>query len=595
MGLIKIKNFNLDKPDELLCILTDESLTPVQKRMFDYFLWNAKQKVLNEKIKKVDNFLKVDVSLDELYAVIGFNRNRNQKIAYIIDKLRKLKRIDIIKINLIHEPMEFKASADFLSTLEDDEIEDIVLTSPIGQFKISNTQRVVTIYLSPIIVEYLINSNSYTKLNFLVYSFLRSTYSINLYNYLLNKFQSQLALMNKGIIQKSSEITTKKIEVERLMDILEVPMTHKARERGFAEFNEKILSKAIKELNKEDVVEFEIVKVLKEKKGKRVSKVAFVLKEKDRKKIPVLNKINNEILKLGYSDFEELSSLSIEEKEAQIIKDIEAVDSIEVQDMNFNGLELLKEKVINKNINFFSFVKELQKLQNVDITNMLPNHEGELLRINEFGLLELNGEELDNIKANSIRKILYSNPELLDKVEKVDEELLELKKRFLNKVLIFLQNNMYRALVPFDIERVGPNGVRLRGKELLEDKDYEIDVSVSWLKKQNTKNMLNLIDKDDFQKHNRTVMKDLLMEFYEKHKDEFIKWLEELEERSFSLNDELIKLEEGSDEFISLVKKIEKIDSFVVKGYEFVSGERIGEDILIKLLGEFKKSVLKNR
>jgi len=244
MGLIKIKNFNLEKPNELLCILTEETLSVIQKRMFDYFLWNTKQKILKENIKECDNFLKVEIPLDELITISGIQKTRQNKITYLTNKLRQLKKVDIIKINLIKDATPLIKNKNDLLNIKDEDIEEIVLTSPIGHFKINRIENSVLIYISPFIVEFLIHTNSYTQINFLVYYFLRSNYSITLYNYLLSKFQSQKALMQKGIVPFSPFITTEKIPLKKLMDILEIPPETVIRKKTFWMLNAKILSKA---------------------------------------------------------------------------------------------------------------------------------------------------------------------------------------------------------------------------------------------------------------------------------------------------------------------------------------------------------------
>jgi hypothetical protein len=595
MGLIKVKNFNFNKPDELLCILTDETLTPIQKRMFDYFLWATKQKIIKENIIETDNFLKVDVPLDELYSIIGFSKNNNKKIIYIFNRLKKLKKIDILKINLIKNPIDYKneqvKSIDFINNLKDEDIDEIMFTSLIGAFKISQTQRLVRIYLAPTLVEFLINSHSYTQLNFLVYSFLRSSYSINLYNYLLNKYQSQKALMEKGLIPKNEEIITEKIEVDKLRDILEVPPTHRGR-KSFMVFNDKILKPAIKELNSKDVVEFEIKDVIKEKLGRKIHKVAFVLKEKENRKIPLLNKDNNEIIAVNYKTFSNINQDNVFNKETSIF----TVKTEKKEEEFMVNPELLKirEKIKNNKLTFFAFVKELQKLQNVEITNSLSDYMGKTLRINKFGMLELDGEELDNAEVNTIRKTLYSNPDLLGKFIVVDEELEFFKRKFVGKVWVFLMDELYYALGVKDIQRVSNEKFKVIGNELLRNiENFSIKVTKYVLENNTPKDKLSIIDKDEYIAHNNEIeLKKLEKSLFDENREKFEKWLSELEKESFALNDKLLKLSKESEEYEKLAKKMEAIDNVMMKGYEYLSGEEIStldKKLVFKKFQEYLK------
>jgi hypothetical protein len=593
MGIVEIKNFNFKKPDELLCILTEEILSPVQKRMFDYFLWNAKQKILRENIKTIDNFLKVDVPLDELYTIIGFSKNKNKKISYIFKRLKKMKKIDILKINLVKEAKDYTPvkSINFIDDLNDEDIDEITFSSLIGSFKISQTKRSIRIYISPTIAEYLIHSNSYTQLNFLVYSFLRSSYSINLYNYLLNKFQSQKALMDKGIITKKDEIVTEKIKIERLMDILEVPPEHIGRKK-IKYFNSKILNPAIKELNNKDVVEFEIKEVIKEKVGKKIDKIAFVLREKKDVKIPLIEKENNQIIALNYKTF---LSINQENNNEEIIntKEKENNKSVKKEDTTKNILHSIKEKIKNKKLKFFEFVKELQKLQNIEITNALPNNKGKILRINQFSMLELDGEELDNTKANAIRRILFTNSDLIGKFIEVDEELEKLREKFVNKVIEFKFDGMYYDVGVDDIERIDNDTFKITGKELLREiENFTMNSKKEFFDKLIVKDKLSISDKDKNIKYNNQKELEKLENIFNENLDKFEKWLNELETKSFKISNEFIKINEDSEEYKKLAKELDAIDRLMMKANEIIEKKK-NNDFKNNVSNLDKKFVLK--
>lgn len=570
MGLIKIKNFNLDKPDELLCVLTEESLSVIQKRMFDYFLWNAKQKIIKENITEADNFLKVEMPLNELITISGIQKTRQNKIIYLTNKLRQLKRIDIVKINLIKNATPLIRSKDDLINIKDEEIEEIVLTSPIGHFKINKPDNLITVYISPFIAEYLINTNSYTQVNFLVYSFLRSNYSISLYNYLLSKYQSQKALMKKNIIPASNVLHTEKIPIKKLMDILEIPPDAAIRKKSFWMLNGKILSKAINELNNEPTVEFEI-ELIKHTKGRKVTNVSFLLKEKEDKKIAVLDRDNNEVV-------------AIPPELIEINNNNEIVS---------NPLLEIKEKILNdKNYTFGDFVKDLRRLRNVDITNVCPLARGKVLRVNDLGMLELDGEEVDNVKANLARRILFQNPELLGKFEEIDEEFEELKEKYTNKVLVYKSNGYYYAVGVKDLQKENEK-IKVIGEELLRDIDnFSVTLSKDFLMETSPKEQLSLNDKDYYIQSNNQKELEELEELYEKNKDKFQEFLNCIEEESLKLSNELIKMGENSKEFQKKAKELETLDMFYLKGDEILKGENVSnvdKKMVFKKFKEFLK------
>ena len=383
--------------------------------------------------------------------------------------------------------------------------------------------------------------DKYLKYNIKNIMFLTSKYSIRLYELLKNEFE-MLNRQNRELVLE--------ISIEELRELLNIPSSYK-----WQHIKTQILEKSKKDFEKIDInFEYEVVK-----QGRKITNIKFMIYSKEQSFIDVLNTtVNNK----------------------KMIKN--------------NNLLVLKKKLENNQINFQTFVKELQKLKNVEITNVLPGYLGKKLKINEFGFLELDGEELDNVKANSIRRILYKHPDLLGEFKEIDEGFMALREKFIGKVLVFKFDNLYYAIGVKDLTKI-EDKIKVTGKEILRNiENFEVKFDLEWLKKQSPREKLNSIDVDDYIRHNNTIELQRLEEFFENNKDKFSEWLQELEKESFELSERIIKLDEESEEYKENAKKLELLDKLYMKGYELLEGERISDLDKKMILSAFKKWIINN-
>jgi len=313
------------------------------------------------------------------------------------------------------------------------------------------------------------------------------------------------------------------------------------------------------------------------KKGRKYTHIKFIIKSKQSKQETIKQNKNR-----------------VQEEKQEFNPKIQQKE--ENKHTSNTPLERLKQRLQNGEITGLRELSfNLQKLQNTEITNALPNARGEILKVNEFGMLELNGEEVDNTKANMIRRILFKHPDLLGKFEEIDEELEALRKKFIHKVWIFIHNNLYYAIGVDEITRVDNKLLKIKGKELLRGiENFEMRISVESLKKSSPKNQLDLIDKDDYIKHNNHIEIEQLEKIFENNKEKFEEWLDEIEKESFEVNDKLLELEEGSEEYIKTAKQLEAIDNYLVKGYSLLQGEKLSSIDKKMLFNKFKEWMEKN-
>jgi len=371
---------------------------------------------------------------------------------------------------------------------------------------------------------------------------LRSSYSIRLYEILKDWFEMYSRYNNRA---------EKIISLDEFRDILEIPKSYQYS----SHIKKLILLKSQDEFKQNTDIVFDFKEI---KTGRKVTHLKFII----------------------YSNKKQVS--------------VESFDSVKNEEKIENPFLILKTKIRNNQINFQTFVKELQKLKNVEITNVLPGYLGKKLKINEFGFLELDGEELDNVKANSIRRILYKHSDLLGEFKEIDEGFMALREKFIGKVLVFKFDNLYYAIGVKDLTKI-EDKIKVTGKEILRNiENFEVKFDLEWLKKQSPREKLNSIDVDDYIRHNNTIELQRLEEFFENNKDKFSEWLQELEKESFELSERIIKLDEESEEYKENAKKLELLDKLYMKGYELLEGERISDLDKKMILSAFKKWIINN-
>jgi plasmid replication initiation protein len=372
-----------------------------------------------------------------------------------------------------------------------------------------------------------------TKKNFLQYRVenilvLDSKYAIRLYEILKNAYNLATRY------NKTKKVVEEEISLDYLKERLLIPKSYR-----YPDIKRRVILTSQKQINENTDIQFEFKEI---KQGRSVKKIVFLISKNE--KNLAQNEENNDNKYINKS----------------------------------SPLENIKQKLKDKKLSLSAFSKELQKLQNVEITNVIPNNEGKLLKTNEYGMLEFDGKELDNIKANAIRRILFSNPDLIGKFIEIDEEIKKLKEKYEGNVIEFMLDNLYYAIGVKNIERVSKNKFRIKGVELLRDIDnFYVDFNKEALNKLIIRNKLNTAEIDEKIKHNNHIELKKLTDFFEKNKEQFEKWVDELEGKSIELSNKLIQLEEDSDEYIKIAKEIVLIDKLMIKANEMLNKRQISE------------------
>jgi len=300
------------------------------------------------------------------------------------------------------------------------------------------------------------------------------------------------------LLKQFEDTSWRTISIEEFKKMLEIENKYKRTN----DLKRRVLEPAQRQINENTdlKIKYELIK-----KGKKYTHIKFLIKKKREKR-------NN------YS-VEKVSKLS-QEKDSNFYgvnnTKTETKNQLPAPTQTQNKkLEILKQKIKTNEIKSLKELSAyLQKLKNVNITNAIYDENFysltfKLIRINEFGMIELDGEEVDRETANFIRRILYQNPDLIGKFVNIDNELEELKDKFINKVWVFMQNGFYYAVGVKDIIRENQNIVKVTGIELLREKDFEIKVIIDFLKTQSPKDKLSLADKDYYTQYNYIREKEM--------------------------------------------------------------------------------------
>jgi len=352
--------------------------------------------------------------------------------------------------------------------------------------KVSYKSGVLEIEFNKELLNYLLEiKNKYVRYDIKNIMKLNSKYSIRLYEFLKNQFEKT---------KKFSKVAEKKVKTEELRELLSIPASYK-----YNMFKKTALEVSKRQINQLTDISFDYEEI---KTGRKITHIKFIIENKEKE-----NSQDNNIL-------QEKNNTKTKTK-----------NQLPAPTQN-KKLEILKQKIKTNEIKSLKELSAyLQKLKNVNITNAIYDENFyfltfKLIRINEFGMIELDGEEVDRETANYIRRILYQNPDLIGKFVNIDNELEELKDKFINKIWIFTQNGFYNAVGVKDIIRENKNVVKVTGIELLREKDFEIKVTIDFLKTQSSKDKLSLADKDYYIQFNYIREKEM----QEQAKEEGIIW-----------------------------------------------------------------------
>jgi hypothetical protein len=314
----EIKNYVINRPNETIYIGFSKLPTTYQKRAFIAFLYQAKKEILNLKEHKKryikedmieeywEEYLKknmpiFEVELSFFLKVLNYGKNQKKEL---IRLLQEMKDIKVTQIKVIEE-LECRYDFDLVDLTEEEveKIQEVTISNMITYIKVDFDKKKVYFALSPEINQYLFYSRNYTKMNILVPSFINSTYAIELYEILLDKFSANKAFINKKMKEKSDVIETGWIELDTFYKKMAIDEKHTLRE--FKYFKRE-LKKWIKKLNDLELVEFIIEDFETKRSGRKITHLKFYLKEREFPKIEkkeTLNDFRQELIKKSQNGF----------------------------------------------------------------------------------------------------------------------------------------------------------------------------------------------------------------------------------------------------------------------------------------------------
>jgi len=298
----EVRNYVVNRPNETIYIGFSKLPTTYQKRAFVGFLYQAKKEILNLKEYKKkfikenmideywEDYLKKNMPIFEmdlsfLLEITNYGKNQKRELIELLSDMKNIKVTQIkvkaqIKVKDERLNAECKYDFDFvdLSDEEIEQIKEIVISNMVTYVKVDFNKKKVYFALSPEINQYLYYSKDYTKMNILIPSFINSTYAIELYEILLDKFQSNRDLMNKGLKNKKEVIETGWINLEVFYKKMAINENHTLR--TFKYFKRE-LKKWIAKINNLDIVEFTIENFETKKTGRKITHLKFYLKERN--------------------------------------------------------------------------------------------------------------------------------------------------------------------------------------------------------------------------------------------------------------------------------------------------------------------------
>jgi len=428
---------------------------------------------------------------------------------------------------------------------------------------------------------------------------------------------------------------SRKFILEDLYNILSVPESLKTK---FSNFNTKVLEITKREINEK--TDLFITKIEREKTGRKITAITIYFEKNPKYKnefeniekkyleqqksslneeniidnnspapknkndnftefrMSILNKnksifyrgnlysINNNLLaKNGeildkYSAFAEWEELYKNQNEIEFVEDNTAIN---ITQNDSKLLEALKNKIINKQIIYQTFKKELMKLPNIKICNKVDGYKDNLiLQTNDLGHIELLNPvtneiiELTNIKAEKLKMWLFRNPDIIGNIEEIDYELEEVKSKFLNKVIILKYPNEMRFIYEIkEIVEVNGNDFIVKAINLTKENQEE-NLKLNKNMKPESKEQLkkrNLIE--NYIIENSKIEFNELLLLFKNNEDKLNNFIEKLQDEYF----ELLENEEDEEKIKAFDIKLAKISEwqkrepvFYEKGYlkEFV-------------------------
>jgi plasmid replication initiation protein len=366
----------LNKPNELISIVTDKSISLTQRKAYNVFLKHAQNLLKFEDYK--DNVFKIECSLLHQNANIN-----NKNLEYVYKEELENLMTTVVEIVDKDNPKNWKAFT-LLSYIEK---KDNYYYYELNQF----------------IIHSLIEQNFFTPLNLIIINSLSSQYSIIFY---------ELAI-------RYQKYKIPKMTVEEVRNI-----THTQKEyKRFYDLKKYVLDTACNEISEKTDI---ILSYTTEKKGRRISHIDFSIKNK------------NNRFHIDGKNIEEIFSIQEEEKIKNIAKKIpfETVKKLFEKNKNENFdyllfcLEKTEERSFQNPVAYFEKMLKEAKME-FETYMELKKIEEELekkkdalekIRKDELKVKKIEGEK-------KIKKIMEKKNKEYDKIR--NEIIFALKRGFL--------------------------------------------------------------------------------------------------------------------------------------------------------------------
>ncbi|MBN2837189.1 MAG: replication initiation protein [Fusobacteriaceae bacterium] len=383
----------LNKPNELISIITDKSISLTQRKAYNIFLKYAQNLLKFEDYK--DNVFKIECSLLHKNANIN-----NKNLDYVYKEELENLMTTVVEIVDKDNPKNWKAFT-LLSYIEK---KDNYYYYELNQF----------------IIHSLIEQNFFTPLNLIIINSLSSQYSIILY---------ELAI-------RYQKYKIPKMTVEEIRNI-----THTQKEyKRFYDLKKYVLDAACKEISEKTDI---ILSYTTEKKGRRISHIDFSIQSK------------NGQLYLDEKNTDDMFSVEDQNKIRKVVKKIPFDITLKLfeknKDENFDYLLFCLEKTEERSIqNPVAYFEKMLKEAKMEFeTYMELKKIEEELQKKRDALERIRQEEEKNKKNEAEKKIEEILKSENDEYQKIKNEIIfALKRGFLENKLYF---NKSEEDIPKDI------------------------------------------------------------------------------------------------------------------------------------------------
>ena len=562
--LMPLRRIEMNKNNELIHITFNHKPSPMQRKIWDIVLYTTKkelERLKHDNPKKYEVFkeegfdgffMSVKVDLRFMMSVIKVSSQHKKEL---IENIREISQIQIEQIIYYGKPQKLKDDtiekyAHKIEGIDYENIKEWKLNHIMINPKIDFENEIFTCNISPLVLQYADKKKDYTRIDVLVNAFFGSTYTINLYEILLNKFKAQKEMMEKGIIEKSGEITTSYIDIASLKKLMGIKEGHALYVTKH--FNNLILKKAIKEINETEVTEFIVKEYNFKKKGRKIVAVSFVLEERKDRQIPFLLG-DKKVVTKNIHDL--------------IAGNADTPASADAENTNDETNEII-QKLRSDDIKFVEFVKLLKYLKNYNLAANIDGYEPHLiLRTNDLGFLELYDPFADKVieldgkkdmdRLNALKMWLFRNRKRLGEVENIDYEKLKLQALVGKYLIKEDENGLYRYVEIEQVENIDDDKLKIAGKDLLDrGSTIEFELMKNDIEKLHISNEKDSAKIAELMMKNKKILFTELERIYNEHKDRF-------EDYVNALSEKILEYDFESNEYKTLFKIFSKASSLV--------------------------------